>query len=422
MNPGSDSNKSLPIILRASDVVSEKVNWLWQNRIPNGKMTMFDGDPGHGKSWLSLAVASAVTLGQALPGQVGAQKLAPANVLLLAAEDGAADTIRPRLEAMGADLERVNILVAIRDATGNDQHLSLVDDLDAVGGELEKGGYGLVIIDPLNAYLGTSLDTHRDSAMRAVLTPLARLAEKHCVALVCIRHLTKSGRDKAIYRGQGSIAYTAAARVAHLVGVNPDDESERVIVCVKNNLAQLPPSFAFEIKDGCFLWKGETDVTVDTMLKKDVSKRKGATESAKEFLLTALAGGKRPATKILEEAKKAGIAERTLKRARAELQVKTEREGGKDGFWLMKLPEQSKEADFQSDDGRPSSEEGLTQAENTKEADTEMPKRSASIKIGGREVQSTFTDMVNGDLAEMRRKRGESPSDTKIPPSSPAPC
>src|SRR5439155_4738624 len=116
----------------------------------------------------------------------------------------------------------------------------LVEHLPALANLLAVGRYSLVIVDPINAYLGSSLDTHRDAALRSVLAPLANLAESWRVAVAFVGHLNKSSRDRAIYRANGSVAYIGAPRVVHLVGLNPDNERERVIVCIKNNLAPTP--------------------------------------------------------------------------------------------------------------------------------------------------------------------------------------
>ena len=332
------SSPAEPILVTVADVERQAVSWLWPCYIPRGRLTVIDGDPNVGKSWLALAIGTAITLGRALPGQESTGE--PEKVLLLSAEDGIADTIRPRLEDMGADLQGVTVLTAVRDKEGSEHHLSLVTDLAAVDTALSSGGYGLVIIDPLNAYLGAALDTHRDAALRSVLTPLAQLAERWGVAIICIRHLTKSGRDKAIYRGQGSIAYTAAARVVHLVGVNPDDPQERVMACIKNNLAPEPPSLAFELSDGRFLWRGETSVTAAALLRPDADDgEQGALAEAQDFLRDLLADGPVDAEEGSRQARKVNIADRTLKRARAALGVKARREGfGSNGRWLWEAP------------------------------------------------------------------------------------
>ncbi len=330
-----------PVLVQLSRVQREAVRWLWQNRIPLGRLTGVVGDPGVGKSWLTLALASAVTTGAGLPGQESSCE--PGKFLLLTAEDGLADTVRPRMEDMGADLEQVTVLTAVRDAKGNERHPSLLADIPSIDSVLAGGGYKLVIIDPLNAYLGVSLDTHRDAALRSALTPLAALAERQGVAVLFVHHLTKGQRDRAIYRLQGNIAVVAASRVVHLVGVNPDDETDRVFATIKNNLAPIPPSLAFEITDGRFLWRGESSVTEAALLRGDEDDgERTAQDEAAEFLRIILGNGPVEAKQVQREAREAGISERTLKRAKAALGVKSERlgaagqQGG--GTWVWGLP------------------------------------------------------------------------------------
>lgn len=333
-----------PVIVCIADVQREEVQWLWKHRIPKGKLTLIDGDPSTGKSWLSLAIASALSRGFSLPGDDGPAEREPANVLLLTAEDGLADTIRPRLESMEADLSRVRVLKAIREKNGQERHLSLKNDLILIEGELAKTPYALIIIDPLNAYLGTEIDPNKDTALRAILTPLTQMAERYNVAILAIRHLTKSPRDRAIYRGLGTIGYTAAARVVHLVGVNPKKPQERVITCIKNNLALHPPAIAFEVTgDGCFYWKGETDVTAETLLGPEPSgEERGALGEAEAFLRVALLEGPRKVEDLKKEAKDAGIAPRTLERAKYSLGISSRKEGGTGEPWTWGLPDHSK--------------------------------------------------------------------------------
>ena len=197
-----------------------------------------------------------------------------------------------------------------------------------------------MVIDPINAYLGVALDTHRDAALRAVLTPLALLAQRWGVIVLCIRHLTKGTRDKAIYRGQGNIAYTAQARVVFLVGVNPDDERERVMACIKNNLAPLPPALAFELVDGRFLWRGETAVTPAALLAPDRGDEdRSALAEAKDFLADLLADGPVEVKQVQAAARAAGLAWRTIERAKAALGVKAHREGfGPGGRSVWEMP------------------------------------------------------------------------------------
>jgi hypothetical protein len=214
--------------------------------------------------------------------------------------------------------------------------------LHALEDILVFGAISLVVIDPINAYLG-SIDTNRDSALRNVLTPLAALAEKYKVAVVVIRHLTKGSRERAIYRGQGSIAYVAAARTALLVAKNPNDESERVIVCIKNNLVEHPTAIAFEISNGMFVWKGESKLTADDLLAAPSGgDGSNAVDDAQDFLLEALAGGSRPVKDIEKEGKSLGHSMASLRRAAKVLRVISTRlgEAGKQGgdSWMWRLP------------------------------------------------------------------------------------
>lgn len=332
---------SEPVIVCLADVQREEVEWLWPDRIAKGKLTILEGDPGVGKSWLTMALASAITIGSALPGD---DKRDPSDVLLLTAEDGLADTIRPRIEDMGGDVKRVKVLTAKRNQEGKEEHFSLVNDIEVLEAAFNQGKYSLVIIDPLNAYLGTDIDTNKDAALRTVFTPLTQLAERYSIAVVCVRHLTKGSRDRAIYRGQGSIAYTAAARVVHLIGINPDDENERAIVCIKNNLALFPPALAFEIGENGFKWNGETTLTAEMLLGSNaLQEKETALFEAEEYLTNKLSSGTLKAEQVESEARDLGISIRTLKRAKKAIGIEVTKQGfGHSGYWLWSLPKETK--------------------------------------------------------------------------------
>lgn len=320
------------ILINVSDIKSEKVKWLWLNRIPVGKITLVQGDPGCGKSFLTCNIATAITLGQPIAG-IG-EPNEPGNVLMLNGEDGMGDTIRPRLEKMGANLTKIELLQGVKKANGKEEHFSLADDLSALEQALSIKNYALVVIDPLNAYLGKT-DTFKDNSLRNVLTPLAKLAEKFSVAFVCVGHLTKGGRDKSIYRGQGSIAYVAAARCAFLVG---NKNGERVFINNKNNLAPFAPSLAFEIDaESRFIWKGITTTTdAEILAPDDTGEEASAIEEAMEYLSDTLAYGEVESTKVISNGIKLGISIATLKRARERLNVKSRRDGF-GGKWMMRL-------------------------------------------------------------------------------------
>lgn len=366
-----------PVIVCLKDVEAEEVDWLWGERIPKGNLTMIDGDPGKGKSWLSLGIACAVTRGLPLPGdEARSAQIVPAKVLLLPAEDSLANTIRPRLEGMEADLSRVNILKGVRDANGEEKHLSFSRDLAAVDAALSEGGYALVVVDPLNAYLG-DVDTHKDAALRTVLSPLVKLAERHRVAVIGIRHLTKSQRDHAIYRGQGSIGYIGAARAAHLVGVNPNNSEERIILCIKNNLAQVPPPIGFAIRGGEFFWCGVREVDADAILAPSGQSGNGqyALDDAVVFLTEALTEGGRGVAELQEEAEANGISKRTLGRAKQKLGIKARKQKGfgADGGWMWALPAGTKEASSPKDDLWHSLEETASVSDAAKEGQSSFP-------------------------------------------------
>jgi len=209
------SKTRTPITVRVSDVQRENVSWLWQDRVPIGKLTLVEGNPGLGKSWLTLAIATAVSTGSALPGDVAREA---ANIILMSAEDGLADTIRPRLEDMGAALHRVIALRGMVNEKGEEHTISLAD-LDVLEEAIIAAKPRLVIVDPIIAFTAGK-DTHKANEVRSLLAPLAALAEKHSCAIVAVRHLNKS-TAQALYRDQGSIDFVAACRFGLCCGREP---------------------------------------------------------------------------------------------------------------------------------------------------------------------------------------------------------
>jgi hypothetical protein len=308
-----------------ADVKAEKVNWLWQPYIPKGKLTLEEGDPGIGKSWISLAIATAVTLGKGLPGQ---ESVEPANVLLASAEDGLGDTIRPRLDAMGADISRI---FAIEGALTLDE-----TGLARLESYLERVRPSLLIIDPLVAYLGAGVDIHRANETRAVMAQLARLAEKYDSAILAVRHLTKGGMSKAIYRGLGSIDFTAACRSVLLAGCDPDNPQNRGVVHIKSNLAPAGDAIGYELRDGSFYWTEYSDLTAARILATDSGDRISEFDEAVTFLKGELAEGPILAKGVYRDAEGVGISMRTLERAKTKLQAKSRKIGD---AWFWHLPE-----------------------------------------------------------------------------------
>ena len=327
------SKTRTPITVRVLDVQRENVSWLWQDRVPIGKLTLIEGNPGLGKSWLTLAIATAVSTGSALPGDVAREA---ANIILMSAEDGLADTIRPRLEDMGAALDRVIALRGMVNEKGEEHTISLAD-LDVLGEAIIAAKPRLVIVDPIIAFTAGK-DTHKANEVRSLLAPLAALAEKHGCAIVAVRHLNKS-TSQALYRGQGSIDFVAACRSAFVVGENPDDAEARVLCHLKSNLAPKTSSLVFGIDQGRFGWKGESSLTAEQVLavpaEGDERTRQG---DAKSFLEQMLAEGPVNSSEVEKQAKAAGISRTTLWRAKGALEVSAKKTGF-NGGWQWHFPE-----------------------------------------------------------------------------------
>jgi putative DNA primase/helicase len=331
------------ITVSLNTVEPEAVDWLWAGRIPFGKLTVVDGDPGLGKSTLMLDLAARVTTGRAMPDGSPSRK---GSVVLLTAEDGLADTVRPRLDAAGADTALVEALTAVLGERGAPQSITLPDHLDALRQTVERSGASLVIVDPLMAYLGSYVNSRLDHDMRRSLTPFAAMAEETGAAVVIVRHLNKSSGGSALYRGGGSIGIIGAARAGLLVARDPDDEERRVLAMVKCNLAPLAASLTFRLEaspngTGRVVWEGESPHQADALVAvPNEPEARGELEEAIDFLGAFLADGERTTKELVSEARGAGISERTLKRARQALGVKARRIGGIAGYgtWVLSVP------------------------------------------------------------------------------------
>jgi hypothetical protein len=317
-------------VQRLSDIAPQAVTFLWEPYLPVGKLTLLEGDPGQGKSWLTTAIAAAGSRGCGLP---GIAEFPPFRTLFLTAEDGLADTLRPRFAALGGDCDA---------ALTFDQPLSLVvdDDLAALAAALAAHRPRLVVIDPLVAFLGHSTDLYRANEVRSLLVPLIKLAEQHCCALLAVRHLNKAKIGRAIYAGQGSIDFTAAARSVMLAGSGAENGTGHALVHIKSNLAPQGPTLAYRLTPE-FGWEGRSPLTADDLLAAAApADEASAEEEACTFLRSILADGEiLPARLVLALARDAGISQRTLKRAKRKQGVRTVRRGfGAGSSWLWSLP------------------------------------------------------------------------------------
>lgn len=329
-----------------ADVQPEQVSWLWEGRIPAGKITVLDGDPGVGKSTLAIALAATISGG----GDWFDGTRAPqGTVLLLSGEDGLADTVRPRLDAAGADPTRVIALDGVPHRTEDgevivrDAHLG---DITALRQAITDHGVSLMIVDVLMAFLPTGVDSHKDQDVRVVLRRLKTLAEETGVAILLLRHLTKgSAGGSAMYRGGGSIGITGAARMAYLVAKDPDDPARVIVAPTKSNVAQLPTAVAYRLVDAGngaarVEWLGETDHTADDLTARsgtaDAEERDALSEFLRDYVRAS--GGAASAKQATAAAAEAfgPLGKATLKRARDRAGITTRKNGMSSGWvWCL---------------------------------------------------------------------------------------
>lgn len=338
---------------RVSSIEAEAIDWLWHNKVAKGKITAVSSDPGLGKSQLTMSMAAVVSTGGRWP--VDRTQCLPGSVVILSAEDGAADTIRPRLEAAGADLTRCYVIDAVREVTGSgntqERGFSLDRDAARLGDMLDEiGDVALVIVDPISAYLG-KIDSHNNAEVRGLLAPLSKVAEDHGAALVMVSHLTKGQNAKALMKIMGSLAFVAAARAAYVVCKDPDDESgaRRLFLPVKNNLAPDTEGLAYKIEGvilpsgiatSRIMWESDAVTTTadEAMAPRAEGERAPKQREAEGWLRQQLANGGVLKTKIEAGAKTAGLSMGTVNLARKKLDVQSTKARGVGGAWSWSLP------------------------------------------------------------------------------------
>lgn len=324
-------------LTRLSDVTPERVDWLWPGYLPSGKIVTLDGDPGLGKSTLALEIAARITTGGTWPDGAAAPT---GDVLLLSAEDGLADTVRPRLDAAGADVTRVHAIegkTLIDPDTGATylRPLSLADVRD-LAEAIERTSARLLIVDVLMAFLPAGTDAHKDQDIRRVLSALAAAGERNRCTVMLLRHLNKAKGGDPLYRGGGSIGIVGAARSGLLVAADPDDPTRRVLASVKSNLGATPDSLAYRLVDSpdhgvaSIVWEGVIDHDAHGLLATTTAEGPDASErTAAEHWLTdyLTENGATPSKVVKAQARKEGISEATLKRAKKNIGVIDRSEG-----------------------------------------------------------------------------------------------
>lgn len=297
-----------------SAVTAKEVNWLWYPYIPFGKITLIQGDPGDGKTTLVLNIASILSNGQSMPGSEN--KTNSSSIIYQNSEDGAEDTIKPRLVSAGADCSRVAFI--------DDSELRLVLNDNRIENAILESKARMLILDPIQAYLGDNNDMNRAEGIRPLMRHLTSVAERTGCAIIIIGHMNKSNNSKGIYRGLGSIDITAVARSVLLVGRIKSNPTIRVMAQLKNSLAPEGIPIAFEINDDSSVrWIGEYDITVDDLLNETPIDEGGKLADAAEMLRTILSDGEVACSEVYQRFAGNGISKRTIDSAKKKLEVKS---------------------------------------------------------------------------------------------------
>ncbi len=336
-----------------SEIKPEILKWLWPGRIPLGKLTLLIGDPDRGKSVCSIDIAAHVSRGASFPDGAACEQ---GPVIIASAEDDPADTIRPRLDYAGADVARVHILegmcITLSDSSTVERAFDLETGIAALEDALSRiRGVRLIIIDPISAYLGGS-DSNTNAEVRGVLAPLAALAAKYGVAVLCITHLRKSA-GPAVHRAIASIAFVAAARAVWAIASDPSDPDRRLMLAVKQNLAPSIGGLAFRIgaRNGLPYvdWEsGTVSLTADDVLNIEDRHHSERTD-AEHWLREYLADGPVEAQETIKAANKAGITKTTLWRAADSLSVVKRKLGGRGAGWEWSRPDSKNPAPICTD-------------------------------------------------------------------------
>lgn len=302
-------------LIRMSEIESQEIEWLWYPFIPYGKLTIIQGDPGDGKTTLVLNIAAKLSKGIGIDEAMHLSE--PINIIYQTAEDGLADTVKPRLEAAGADCEKIAVI------DESEKSLSMVDE--RLEEAIIKTNARLLILDPIQAYLGGGMDMNRANEARDMTKKLGLLAEKYQCAIVLIGHMNKAAGNKAAYRGMGSIDFFAVARSVLLVGRVEGQANIRAVVQIKNNLAPFGHPKAFELEETGFAWLGDYEISADELLG-GLAPKANKLEQAKQLLRElAKTNNAMQSREIFNLADEQGVSKRTLENAKKELKIKAKK-------------------------------------------------------------------------------------------------
>ncbi len=313
--------RSHELVARRADTIKEsKIAWLWRGWLPVGKLALLGGRPGEGKSTIALDLVARLTTGSAMPD--GYKPRRAVRCAILSAEDDAADTLLPRLRAADADLRQVVVLDGVRDLdTGLGRPWTLPDDVPALRHKLLEDSIGLVVIDPLSAYLHRTVDSHRDSDVRGALHPLTKMASELPCSVLATRHHRKAAVDDVRDAGLGSVAFTAATRVEWVVGRDPQS-GDQILAVSKTNVGPKPPSLSYRMEQQQHSarvgWRSAENITADGLMAPLLSEADRRERRELAALLREIVGdGEQPVAQVLKRVHDAGFpgSDRTIRRA-----------------------------------------------------------------------------------------------------------
>lgn len=337
--------------LRSAEIVTlatvqpKDVEWLWRPYLPAGMLSMLSGDPGAGKTYLALAIAAALSTGHV---PYSSEICTPSNVIYMSIENDPACVVRPRFDSLGGNPARLHLVRGMVMGAGAESERGAIwlTDIAALRNALDRTRARLMIVDPIQSYLGAEVDAHRSNETRPVLDGLARLAEEHGCCVLLLRHLSKAQSPRAIHRGLGSIDMTGAVRTEMLAGCSPEDRQQRAMVQIKTNLGPYGPALGYTIDEGTglFSWTGESVLTQSDILAPE---RAGHEDTAKneaaEWLRTYLGDGPRAAKEVERAARATGLSWATVRRAKHDAGVKSHK-AAFGGGWVWLLAEEVHEA------------------------------------------------------------------------------
>lgn len=330
------------IVFPIDRITPRQVEWLWLDRLSAGSLALLDGDPGQGKSLLTLDLAARLTTGRPMPDDQPGP--APCNVILLSSEDNLEQTVLPRLHAAQADLSRIHVF-RLETADGLDRPPSFPDDCPLLAETIAETSARLVIIDPLLAFLSPEVFSLNDQGVRRALDPLRQVVEKTRSAILLVRHLIKGRQgQRALYRGSGAIAIIGSCRTASLAVQDPDDPEQRFLAGLKNNYGPLPPTLGYRLSttptgQPRIDWTGPVPKTADELVRTHTEPFPEALPAAVTFLQDALEHGPATSETVHRQAQAVGISQRTLHRAKAQLGIESKVEQiDNRNVWYWSLP------------------------------------------------------------------------------------